>query len=490
MPSLEADSEQDDIATRTLQGSIYTVTAAGITLTLGLIRLILLLKLLQPEHFGVFTQALLFVNLATLLRLPGLDKALIQIQSTGKQGVLPTYFTLRMSLALVSLLVLAILTPTISRFYPDMPLLAIILTAVLLIDIFKALNLVQETILSQRLAFRNIAVANVISAVAMTIIVPFLAWKGWGPWSLVAEYGIGQLARFLIFWLFGRAWKPRFGWDREIARWFFSFCIKIWGGVNLTFVLDRFDDFWIGAVLGKTPLGIYSQAYAFARYPRRIIAAPILSVFFSTFARLQADKKRLSIAFFRSTSLMIRAGFLFSLLFILTVSQFVTLLGSKWEPMILVLQLMLVYTLLDPLATGANSLLIAVSKPELVLRVRAIQLVIFVPMVIALGWWQGIAGVAVAANMMVFLGMMMLFHYARRFVDFSVKVLWLWPSVAVLVTITAVSLLNPLWTNWNIWLIIVTKLLLITFLYLGILWVSEKEELTTGWQLIWRRLKP
>ncbi|VAW36044.1 hypothetical protein MNBD_CHLOROFLEXI01-4571, partial [hydrothermal vent metagenome] len=32
MPSLETDNEQGDIATRTLQGSIYTITAAIITL--------------------------------------------------------------------------------------------------------------------------------------------------------------------------------------------------------------------------------------------------------------------------------------------------------------------------------------------------------------------------------------------------------------------------------------------------------------------------
>ncbi|VAW33981.1 hypothetical protein MNBD_CHLOROFLEXI01-213 [hydrothermal vent metagenome] len=489
MPSLETDNEQDDIATRTLQGSIYTITAAIITLILGLIRLVLLLKFLQPDQFGVVTQALLIVNFTTLFSLPGLDKALIQRQSISKKGVLPTYFTLRLGLVLIVLSLLLVLTPIISRFYSDFPLLAVILTAVLFIDVIKALNSVQETILSRQLSFRNIAIANVVSGFVMTIVAPTLAWQGWGAWSLVAESGVGQLTRFLIFWLLARAWTPRFGWDREIARWFYAFSIKIWGGISLNFILDRFDDFWIGYALGKTPLGIYSQAYAFARYPRRIIAAPILAIFFPTFAQLRTDRKRLSIAFSRSTSLMIRAGFLFSLLFILTASEFVTLLGSKWEPMLIILQLMIVYTLLDPLAAGANSLLVAIGKPEIVLQIRSVQLLIFIPAVILLGWWQGIAGVAIAANVMVFIGMVISFRYASRFVDFSVKQLWLWPSVAVTLTITAVFLLTPLWATVNIWLIILAKLLVISTLYLGCLWLSEKEQLKADWQLIWHKLR-
>src|SRR5690606_28345597 len=107
-----------------------------------------------------------------------------------------------------------------------------------------------------------------------------------------------------------------------------------------------FDDWWVGTFLGSNPLGFYSRAYEFARYPRRAIANPVLSVFFPAFAQLQDDRERLSRAFFRPTSLMVRAGGLLSLIFVSVAPEFIRIfLGEKWIPMQLAFQLMIVYTL-------------------------------------------------------------------------------------------------------------------------------------------------
>ena len=48
-----ASDTHTDIAGRTVRGSLYTVGAAGVTITLGFARSILLARLLLPEHFGV-----------------------------------------------------------------------------------------------------------------------------------------------------------------------------------------------------------------------------------------------------------------------------------------------------------------------------------------------------------------------------------------------------------------------------------------------------
>lgn len=472
-----------NITQRALTGSLYSISASVVTIALGFIRAFLLTRFLLPADAGVFVQALFYLGLSGLLRLPGLDYALIHREEVNDQ-TLATYFTLRMGLTLLSLLLMAALSPLIGRFHADMPLIGPILLALLLLDLFKSFNTVQESILGRRLAFRRIALADVFSAIAMTIVAPYLAWRGWGAWALVMERVTAQTVRMIIIWFYHRPWQPRLGWNGSLARWFLTFSGKTWLESTISFALDRFDDFWTGTFLGQNALGFYGRAYEFAQYPRKVVASPILSVFFPTFARLQQDRLRLSQAFFRVSSLLVRVGFWFSLLFILTAPQFIPILGEQWLPMQTTFQLMIIYTLLDPLETAAANLLVAIGQPAVTARARLVQLLFFMPALFLFGSWWGIRGVALAADLMVGCGVVFLFYHARRFVDFSPGRLLFWPTVALLLTLAMVLLLEPFWGQLNLWLALFAKAGLITTLFGTILLLTEREQLAQLWQFI------
>lgn len=472
-----------NITQRAITGSLYSIAASFVTIALGFIRAFLLTRFLLPADAGVFVQALFYLGLSGLLRLPGLDYALIHREEVNDQ-TLATYFTLRMGLTLLSLLLMAALVPLIGRFHADMPLIGPILLALLLLDLFKSFNTVQESILGRRLAFRRIAFADVLSGIAMTIVAPYLAWRGWGAWALVMERVTAQSVRMVVIWLYHRPWQPRLAWDGSLTRWFLSFSSKTWVESTISFVLDRFDDFWTGTFLGQEALGFYGRAYEFAQYPRKVVASPILSVFFPTFARLQQDRLHLSQAFFRVASLLVRVGFWFSLLFILTAPQFIPILGQQWLPMQTTFQLMIVYVLFDPLETVAANLLIAIGQPAITARARLIQLTFFLPTLFLFGSWWGINGVALAADFMVGCGVLFLFYHARRFVDFSPGRLLFWPFLALLLTLTIVLLLNPLWGQLSLWLALFTKAGLITILFGAVLLLTEREQLAQLWQFI------
>lgn len=483
---------EENIAARTVSGSAYSVAASAVTLTLGFVRMTVMLRLLQPEHFGVAALALFYLNLAEQLRTLGLSNAFIhRPQKETNDAVRATFFTMQMGLVGVSVLVLALFVPLLSRFYPEMPLLGAVALAYAGISIFKGFHAVQTAVLSKQMAFRLIAIIDVSSSVVMTIVGPLLAWHGFGVWSIVAENFSGILTRTLLVWLLYRQWRPRFGWDTAVARWFWQYGRSLWGANNLTFLTDRFDDFWIGSFLGSAPLGFYSRAYEYARYPRRVIAAPILSVFFPAFASLQEDRLRLSRAFFRAASLMVRSGAFFSLLFILTAPQFIELLlTARWLPMLLTFQLMIVYTLLDPLAVAARNLLMAAGRPQVVLRVQLVQTAVFIPAVIALSAWAGIEGVALAADVMILVGVVLLFRQTKQVVDYSLRALWLWPLLGLGVTAVAVLALDPLWQTMPLWGALIAKSALITLLYPAFLWLTERRELRRGWRMIWGMVAP
>jgi O-antigen/teichoic acid export membrane protein len=480
----------DGLAGRLVRGSAYSVAASLITLTLGFVRSVILARLLLPQHFGVVALAMVFLNLAGQIRAFGMDKALIHRPDVD-QGTLATYFTLRMATLAVSLIVVLAAIPLLTPFYPNMPALGAVMAALVGVEALKGLNSVQETLLNKDLEFRAIALTNVVASVTMTVVAPWMAWSGFGVWALVGERASGMIARWVMVWLVFRRWTPRFGWDGAVARWFWRYGRAVWGATSLAFLLDRFDDFWTGTFLGKTPLGYYSRAYEFARYPRRVIANPLVSVFMPTFAKLQGDRTRLSKAFFRMMSLMVRVGCLFALLLILTAPEFIRLLlGEKWIPMTLTFQLMVVYVSIDPMMAGMHQLLLAVGKPMVITKVRVWQMLFFVPAVVGLGTWKGIVGVAVAADLMVLLGAMLLSRRIRRVVDFSWRILLTWPLVGVAAGATVALATSVVWKGWPLVSVFFAKIAIASVVYSTVLLITEREQIRSGWLALRHALKP
>lgn len=481
---IEPADPNKDIARRTAGGSIYSISASTVTILLGFIRSTLLLRLLLPEHFGVTTLALFYLGLVSQIFGFGYDGAFIHRKEAG-EDVHVTYYTLRLGATFLTVLVTGLTIPFLIYFYPDEKELAPVLLAFMGLAIFKGLNITQGTILTKNLAFRELSITDVASSIVMTIVAPTMAWLGFGVWAIVGEQAAGVLTRFVYMNIIYRPWRPRLGWHRELVRWFFHYGNRVWMSSNLTFLTDNFDDWFVGTFLGSGPLGFYSRAYQYARYPRRVIANPILLVFFPTFSRLQDDRQRLSRAFFRATSLMLRLGGLFSLLLIFTAPQFIPLLfGEKWLPMLTAFQLMIIYTLLDPLALGARNLLMATGLPGIVMRISFGQLLLFIPAVVGLGLWLDIEGVAMAADLMVLLGTVLLFHQTRRVTDYSQRALWLWPIVAMLFIGGLMVAINPLWAGLSPWLVMGLKAALIVPLYGGILWLLERKQILTGGRML------
>lgn len=484
-----SEPDNNDITVRAGKGSFFTLGASVVTATLGFVRITLLLRILSPSDFGISTLALFYVTLFSRLFSLGLDDAFIHRLEINEK-FRRTFLTLRVSLPFISMTLLMIALPIIIRFYPDYPLLAQIIIAYAILQIIQSFVIVQDTMLRKNMAFKQIAIAAIVGSVVMTIIAPLSAKLGLGVWSLVIEQYVGLLANLLLIFLFFRPWTPKFGWERSIATWFRDYGKHIWGTANLTFLLDQFDDWFVGTFLGSQALGYYSRAYEYAGYPRRVLANPMQAVFLPTFAHLQNEPEKLSRVFFKMTSFMIRIGGLFSLIFIMSAPEFIPLiLGEKWLPMLATFQLMIIYTLFDPLSKSAMNLLHATGHPRTVMHIRILQAIIFIPAVILLGLWLGIEGVAIAANIMVLIGVIRLYHKTKLVTHYSQRALWFWPLTAVVVTALILLMMEPIWASLTLWASLFCKIGLITTIYGAILWLTEKNQLLAGWQMIWNILK-
>lgn len=474
----------DPLASRVVTGSAYSIAGSLLTWAMGATRLVLLTRFLLPADVGVAAQAMLFVGLAVRMQTMGLHDAFLQHRAPD-EGLQRTYFTLRLLLLAAALAILLLITPWLVAFYPDMRGLSALIAAFAAVEALRLFPAVQSSFIARNLGFRRLAAADVAASAAMAIVAPTLAWLGYGPWALVGEAASGVVARLLVTW----HWWPKLGWNTEAAAHFWRFGKALWSNSTLLYLLDNIDDFWVGLTLGRDPLGLYARAYEFAGYPRRVVAAPLLDIFVPTYARLQDDPQRLARAFFRATSLMVRSGFLFALLFISSAPHLIALINPAWLPMVPTLQLMLIYTLLDPLQAGAANLLIATGEPQRVSRARLAQALFFVPMLLLGARLGGINGVALALNGMAALGAWLLFRAVRGRIRYSSRALWWWPTVAAVASGAALGALPLAWPTSNDGAMLAAKWVVGTLIYVGILWATEREALMRGGQMIWTLMR-
>jgi len=270
-----------------------------------------------------------------------------------------------------------------------------------------------------------------------------LAWQGATLWALLAADVVNASLAILTLYVFRPVWRPRLAWLPATMRYFLGFGSRNLLVTVLVVALDNVDNLWAGRYLGETSLGFYSRAYAFATYPRTILAAPINTVAGGTLAELKGDCPRLSAAFFQINAFLVRSSFFIAGLLALVAPEFIRLvLGTKWLPMLDAFRLMLVFSLLDPMRKTAAHLFLAVGKPEQIAYTYCVQLVALISGMFLLGPRLGIAGIALAVNIMLVIGMTIMQWRARAYVDISLGRLFAVPGLALI--------LGMLFARWTV----------------------------------------
>ncbi|MFC2053196.1 oligosaccharide flippase family protein [Chloroflexota bacterium] len=478
---------------KSARGSAYSLTTNAATMVLGFIRSVLLMRLLDPEYFGVVALSLFFTTLISPFSVFGIDNVLIQKKDPSKVSY-STHFVLRIILGILVMLLGILFSPLMLRLYEYQKTVVYIFLFLLLFKLIEASYSTQNIVMRRELRFGPLALLNLISSLAMTIIAPLMAYLGAGIWSLVAEQVIGPIIRWIGFWLVLHPWRPSLKFNLEQARSLLRFGSIYMSSNLLGILLDRFDDFWVGTYLGSRSLGYYSRAYALAQYPKRIIATPIVNVFLPTYAAVQNNKIELSKAFFRSSSFLIRSGFLLALVLMITAPEFtIILFTATWLPIVPIFRLMLVYILLNPFYVNLSYLLAGIGQPFVLTRTRIVQTAFFIVAVISFAYLWGVNGVAVAANLMMFMGTIILIVEIRKFVSFSLSRMLRWPIVALLLASIAGLLVINYCEYLNIWSNLLLKGSVVTIVYLFTLYIAEREIFheysVLVFQPMWEKIK-
>ena len=465
-----------DLARRSTVAVAWNMASGMSGLVVLFARSIILARLLPVETFGVYAGASALVVLTSVFATFGMGGAFLHraAETEDENRAASIHFTLKLMFTAawaVVLIAFALLRTTGDQ-----------QTALIVITLATAGLEITQTprlILVRRVVHRRLALLQFADALLSTALAVGLALMGVTLWALLATDLSLMFVSIVGLFIWRPVWRPWFSWNREVVRYYLSFGSRNFGAGALLLALDRVDDLWTLRYLGDTALGYYSRAYTFATYPRRILAGPVNQVAGGTYAELKGERERLSKAFFRTNALLVRSGFFLAGLLALIAPELIAiLLGDKWLPMLQAFRLMLVYTLLDPIKMTVADLFVAVGRPELVFRVRLLQLGVMVVGLFALGTRFNIAGVALAVDTMVVVGITVLLWQARQYVDFSARRLFAVPMLALVLGLAAGAGVVALLTTPAPWLSATLKTVLFVLAYGGVLALLERQTLT------------
>lgn len=439
------------LAKRTVVSVMWKGASNLVMIAALFVRSVLLARLLPVEVFGIYGLASAMVALAGVITEFGLREAFLHRSPETKEEdkAAAIHFTLNALITLVwaTLLIILALVSTEGKTR----------TAVLWLTLggfVSRLCLTPRLILTRRVVHRRLALLDLVDVLLSTLIALILAWRGITLGALLAIDLTTSVLSLFFLYLWRPVWTPHLAWSTSVVKYFLhfgsqAFLIRILGRT-----LDRVDDLWVGRYLGQEPLGFYSKAYAFARYPRRVLAVPIYQVSEGTLAELKNNRPALSRSFFRTNAFLVRVGFFIAGLFALVGPEFIRIvLTQKWLPILGAFRVMLIFTMLEQVRATVVQLFVAVGYPNQAIWARLAQLVALGLGLILLGPTLGIVGVAIAVDIMELLGIALLFWQAKRHVDFSIIRLFAVPTLATAIALLAgriaIALPGVMGSDWR-----------------------------------------
>ena len=342
-------------------GVVWTTVEGGTRQLLGLIIFLALARLLDRHAFGLVALAGVHIGFIQVFVTQGLGTAVIQ-----RKDLTPAHLDAAFWMSMGAAAVLAALTvafrEVVATQLGDVAA-ADLLGALAMTLPMAAANLVPAAILARDMRFRALAVRSTIATAAGGIVGVTAALWNAGAWALVMQQLVSAAVGVAYLWV-GVSWRPGTRATGQALKGLALFGAGMVGNNLLWFVSQRIDQAVIGRGLGVEALGVYAVAMRVLTLVIETLTTPTASVALPLFSRLQHERAHLARVYVRSTTLICALGFPVFVGLALVAQRLVPiLLGLKWQPVILPLQILCGAGLLRVVQTFVHPTFMALGRP-------------------------------------------------------------------------------------------------------------------------------
>ncbi len=395
-------------------GFIDTLAGSGISFIIGII----LARLLTPSVFGVVGMIAVVFAVANTIVDSGFSIGLIR-KVTCTQEDYCTVFYFNIVISTILYLVLFVAAPYLAIFFKE-PQLTSITRVLGLVIVIDSLSIVQKAIFTRNIDFKSQTIVSLTSSVLSGIVGIYMAYNGYGAWSLVSQMLTKQLSNGIFLWIFAK-WRPSLIFSKTIFRELFGFGSKLLLSGLVATIQNNIYYLVIGRCFSSAGLGYYTRAESFNAIVTNNLTGTLEKVFFPVLSTIQTDDVRLKVSFKK----VIRSSFFITFIALITLAVIAKpfiyiLIGPKWDASVLLLQLICISSIFLPLNAINLNILKIKGKSNLILNLQIIKSVLLAITVFA-GILYGINCMLVVRIFSTFLAYYLNSWYSGKLINYSMK---------------------------------------------------------------------
>jgi|LSQX01.3.fsa_nt_gb O-antigen/teichoic acid export membrane protein len=384
----------------------------GVSFIVGII----LARLLTPQEFGLIGMLTIFIAISQSFINSGFSQALIRKQDCTQQDY-STVFFFNIAVGVFFYLLLFAAAGAIGHFFNE-PMLKQLIRVLGLSLIINAFALIQTTLLTKRIDFRLQTKISLVAAVLSGLIGIVMAYTGYGVWSLVARITLGFFFSSLLLWYWNK-WRPSLVFSMVSFRTLFAFG----GNLLISGLLDTLYRNIYYVIIGKyfsaAELGHYTRAEQFKSLPSSYLQSVIGRVSYPVLSSIQDDPPRLKEAYKR----IIRSSMLITFVLMLGLAAVAkptvfALIGPKWEPCVIYLQLLCFVGMTYPLHAINLNMLYVQGRSDLAVIIEVIKKVLAVPVIIVAIFF-GIKAMLLGMILLSFIAYYLNSYWSGRLINYS-----------------------------------------------------------------------
>ena len=379
-------AQNQDLAQKTISGLAWSLGAQILKQGSQFLIAVFLARLLTPREFGLVAMVVVFSGFAILFNDLGFGPALIQRQDIEERHYC-SVFWLNIASGIILTGFLAGVSPLISRFYGEPRLTPIVILIGLCFPI-TSLGLVQKAILTRDMNFRALGLIDIGNVTMSGLIAIFLAWRGFGVWSLVCQMLSSAIFEVAGIW-WASDWRPQRWFDRGAIRELSGFSFNLTGFTAINYWYRNGDNMLVGKFFGSVALGIYSRAYNLMLLPLTQITYVVSKVMFPALTQLQNDKVRVKAIYLRSIAMIALVTFPLMLGLLVVADHFVlAIFGPVWAGVIPILRVFCILGMTQSIYSTIGWIFQSQGRTDWMLRWGAFSAVVSIAG-IGLGVWLG-----------------------------------------------------------------------------------------------------
>lgn len=402
-----------------IYGTFWSIIGQFGYISITLITNVILARVLSPYIFGQIGIVMFFIILSNVLVEGGMGGALIR-KIEVKNIDYSTVFIFNLLVSVILFLGITLASGYIAENYRDPSLKKILIVSAFIL-IINAFQLVHNIKLIRELKFKKKAIYNLCAIFSASLIGIWLAFNGFGVWSVVFIQLLNSIFTSILYWVFeGTFGKIIFSKPIFVELYKFGANTTISQLINSAF--DNIYSLVLGRFFSINQVGMFYQSKRLQDVPSALVSVTASGIVYSSISKIQNDKEKFINVFNKIFIIYtIIIGFITIISFFYSSNFILILYGDKWVEAVYYMKLLSVVTFFYSLSIVNELLFKVYDVTKKILHIMFVRNIIQISTIILGVYYHNLNALIYGFIFSTFISFVLYYYYSRKTIHFFDK---------------------------------------------------------------------